>query len=55
MCEAPLTLLEVTDAINTSLGVIGLTSEFYQKIVDQLASFLLKVYMESINKELRKV
>lgn len=56
MCEAPLTLLEITDAINSlkinkSPGVDGLNSEFYQKIIDPLAPFSLKVYMESMNKE----
>ena len=56
LCDAPLTLQEVIDSINTlklnkSPGVDGLTSEFYRAFVKQLAPFLLNVYLESISSQ----
>lgn len=56
MCDAPLTLQEITDPINSlkhnkSPGVDGVTSEFYRAFVQQLAPFLLKVFTQSINNE----
>lgn len=57
ICDAPLTLPEITHAINglkynNSPGVDGLTSEFYRAFVNQLAPFLLKVLTESLDNEL---
>lgn len=55
MCDLPLGLEEVTEAINClklnkSPGVDGLSSEFYKLFAKQLAPFLLQVFRESILK-----
>jgi len=53
-CDTPLKLEEVTDSLlknNKSPGTDGLTAEFYKTFSDQLAPFLLQVFMESIENE----
>ncbi len=58
LCEAPITLSDVEDAtkklkLNKSPGTDGLTSEMYKLFSRDLARFLHKVYIESIdNKKL---
>ncbi len=52
LCDRPITLTEVESIknlkVNKSPGVDGLTSEFYQKFVKDLAPLLLEVIYESI-------
>uniref|UniRef100_A0A669DIK2 Reverse transcriptase domain-containing protein n=1 Tax=Oreochromis niloticus TaxID=8128 RepID=A0A669DIK2_ORENI len=52
-CDRPISISEVLPAIrrlklNKSPGTDGLTSEFYITFADQLAPFLLNVYIESL-------
>lgn len=55
ICEAPLSLQEVTDAIkslksNKSPGTDGLSAEFYRTFEKLLTPFLLEVFNESIDR-----
>ncbi len=57
MCDAPLTLEEVIQAIhhqkpNTSPGIDGITNEFYRKHAEQIAPILLAVYNDWLQKEI---
>lgn len=52
-CDSPLTVEEVVKSItllknNKSPGTDGMVAEFYKAFSDQLAPFLLQVFMESI-------
>lgn len=52
-CDAPFTLKEALDSIdslknNKSPGTDGLTAEFYKCFSNQLAPFLLQVFIESV-------
>jgi exonuclease III len=56
MCDSPLTLFEITQAIrqqkcNTSPGVDGITNEFYQEYEELLAPILLDVYNDWFKNE----
>ncbi len=56
MCDGIITLQEVTRAIehlktNKSPGVDGLCAEFYQTFIKDLAPFLVKVILESVEQE----
>jgi len=55
-CDAPITMNEIVEAIKSlkngkSPGTDGLTSEFYKLFSKKIASFLLEVFRESIEKK----
>lgn len=55
-CDKPIVLSELTDAVNQlknskSPGSDGLTSEFYKQFSEDLATFLLEVFVESFEKQ----
>ncbi len=57
ICEAPLSLQEITDAINSlknnkSPGTDGLTAEFYKAFNKLLSPVLFEVFKESIERAL---
>ena len=56
LCDAPITVTDFENAIgklklNKSPGNDGLTTELYRLFPQDLAKFLQKVYIESINNE----
>lgn len=55
LCDDSISLEEIINAIkgfknNRSPGVDGLTAEFFKEFDEQLAPFLLEVFVESIEK-----